>query len=56
MDRETWQATIHGVVKSWIRLSNLHFAFKLVLSPFLFSLNLEGWFIRAGEKITTLIP
>ena len=22
MDRETWRITVHGVAKSWIRLSN----------------------------------
>ena len=25
MDREAWWATVHGVAKSWTRLSNLHF-------------------------------
>ena len=24
IDRETWQATVHGVAKSWTRLSDLH--------------------------------
>ena len=23
MDREAWRATVHGVAKNWIRLSNL---------------------------------
>ena len=27
MDRETWRATVHGVRKSWTRLSNFAFAF-----------------------------
>ena len=25
MDREAWWATVHGVTKSWTRLSNFHF-------------------------------
>ena len=25
MDRKAWWATVHGVAKSWTRLSNLHF-------------------------------
>ena len=28
MDRGDWQATIHGVTKSWIQLSNEHFHFS----------------------------
>ena len=27
MDRETWQATVHGVAKSWTQLSDFHFHF-----------------------------
>ena len=27
MDGGTWQATVHGVAKSWTRLSNFTFAF-----------------------------
>ena len=36
MDREAWQTTVHGVTKSWIRLSNIHFHFavqKLLTDP-----------------------
>ena len=29
MGREAWQATVHGVAKSWTQLSNLHFHFSL---------------------------
>ena len=29
MDREAWQATVHGVTKSQTQLSNLHFHFSL---------------------------
>ena len=28
MDREAWQATVHGVTKSWSRLSDYTFTFK----------------------------
>ena len=28
MDRGAWQATLHGVLKSWIRLSDFHFHFS----------------------------
>ena len=31
MDREAWQATGHGVTKSWTELSNFHFQFHLTL-------------------------
>ena len=27
MDREAWRATVHGVAKNWILLSNFHFHF-----------------------------
>ena len=27
MDRGTWQTTVHGVPKSWIRLNDSHFHF-----------------------------
>ena len=26
MDRAAWQATVHGVAKSWTRLSDFHFS------------------------------
>ena len=29
MDREAWQATIHGVAKSWTRLSDSHLPWEL---------------------------
>ena len=38
MDRGAWQATIHGVSKNWIRLSDSHFYFDHfgpVLSPYM---------------------
>ena len=28
MDRGAWQATVHGIAKSWTQLSNLHFHFQ----------------------------
>ena len=28
MDRRTWQATVHGVTKSWIRLKQLTLSFN----------------------------
>ena len=30
MDREAWQAIVHGVAKSWTRLSNFTFTFSTV--------------------------
>ena len=30
MDRGAWQATVHGVSKSWTRLSDFHFHFQCV--------------------------
>ena len=35
MDRGAWQATVHGVAKSWIQLSDCHFHF----SPYQQTLN-----------------
>ena len=29
MDRGAWQATVHGVAKSWTRLSDFTFTFKV---------------------------
>ena len=29
MDREAWQATVHGVAKNWTRLSDQHFHFQI---------------------------
>ena len=31
MDRGAWQATVHGIAKSWTRLSDLHTQFRLCL-------------------------
>ena len=33
MDRGAWRATVHGVAKSWTRLSNSHTHMKVILSP-----------------------
>ena len=33
MDREAWRGAIHGVVKSWTRLSHFHFTFMYLMSP-----------------------
>ena len=30
MDREAWQATVHGVAKSQTRLSDFHFHFNTI--------------------------
>ena len=30
MDRGFWRATVHGVAKSWTRLSNFHFTSNIV--------------------------
>ena len=30
MYRRTWQATVHGVAKSWIQLSDFHFISLLI--------------------------
>ena len=30
MDREAWQATVHGITKSWTRLSDKHFHFHFM--------------------------
>ena len=32
MDREAWRAVIHGVAKSWTRLSDFHFTSHSVVS------------------------
>ena len=29
MDRRAWQTSIYGVTKSWTRLSDYHFLFKV---------------------------
>ena len=33
MDRGTWQTTVHGVPKSWIRMGDYHFHFRSMVSP-----------------------
>ena len=33
MDGGAWQATVHGVAKSWIRLSDFTFAFHFYALP-----------------------
>ena len=30
MDRRVWQATVHGDIKSWKRLSNFHFTSEIL--------------------------
>ena len=39
-DREAWHAAIHGVAKSWTRLSNFHF--HLMEKPLVFPVILYG--------------
>ena len=34
MDREAWQAIVHGVAKSWTRLSDFHFTSTSILGVF----------------------
>ena len=44
MDREVWHAAVHGITKSWTRLSDFTFTFKPNKSrelPFLFPLHLK---------------
>ena len=36
MDRGAWRVTVHGVARSWTRLSNLHFHFYFSLSLFIY--------------------
>ena len=36
MGREAWQATVHGVAKSWTQLSNLRFHFYFSLCVFIY--------------------
>ena len=49
MDRRAWQATVHGVAKSWTRLINTHFFIYLgvtlttLCSPLYFSPGTETW-------------
>ena len=33
MDREAWQATVHGVAKSWTQLSDFYFHFQGTCQP-----------------------
>ena len=37
MDRGAWQATVHGVAKSWTRLSDFHFHFTSAQLPSLWT-------------------
>ena len=34
MDRGAWQTTVHGVAKSWTRLSDFHFTLMLIAALF----------------------
>ena len=51
MDRETWHAAIHGVAKSWTRLSDLTF-FTFFLSMY----GCESWTIKklSAEELMLL--
>ena len=42
MDRGAWWATVHGVTKSWTRLSNWHFHFLSYEQFLLLSLGENG--------------
>ena len=42
MDRGAWQATVHGVTKSWTQLSDYHCTYCLHLLIFLASENSEA--------------
>ena len=41
MDREAWQATVHGVAKSWTRLSYFTFTFTLTHSLMLYTGDMD---------------
>ena len=47
MDRGAWQATLHGVTKSWTQLSNFHFSYNLKIS-------LPKYLLITKEKIVIL--
>ena len=50
MERRAWQAAVHGIRKSWTRLSDLHFtSFKSKL--LVIALNLEFKFGISGVLI-----
>ena len=42
MDREAWRAAVHGVTKSWTRLTEQHHLASGVLCPM-------HWEVRAGR-------
>ena len=46
MDRGAWQATVHGITKSWTRLSDIHSLFTLFLHIQGFHLPLYSSFLR----------
>ena len=52
LDGEAWQATIHGVAKSWTRLSNFTLCFREDHSS-LNSENSSGLYLHATEGVGT---
>ena len=53
MDRGAWQATVHGVAKSWTQLNNFHFTSNLMQSKALIKKkSINGYWIN--EFITNI--
>ena len=50
MDRGAWQATVHGVTKSWTQMSDFHFQSHLQTSPCPLQYLLEGDSILISVK------
>ena len=54
MNRGAWQATVHGVAKSWTQLSNFHFHLQQAVLYFFSSLTSGGTLI-CGSRLTMAI-
>ena len=50
VDREAWWATVHGVTRSWTRLSNCHFYFSPQTTYLLFDKKLQDMPESKGKQ------
>ena len=50
MDRRAWWATVHGVTRSWTRLSNFHFYFSPQTTYLLFDKKLQDMPESKGKQ------
>ena len=50
MDRGAWRATVHGVIKTWTRLSDFHTKFRLNSRCYQATSGMAPWVVKRRNK------